>query len=1060
MKHKLYQHYKTKTLALSVSAVTAALMAAAPALYAQEEVEEIQVTGSRIRVTDGMATPTPVTAITSTELANFDPGGTVAEQLDSLPQFFGTQTAQRGGGALFGTAGGSNLNMRNLGFQRTLVLLDGSRIVPSDKNGSVNVDTLPTGLLRTVDVVTGGASAAYGADAIGGVTNFVLDRQFQGLKMSGGGGMTEMGDGQRWNFSIAGGRRFGERLNVIGSFDAKYINDIQRDESDMDSDSFKRWGWVHNPAYKSTNPVGTDPQYLIRPWVSSSIQSPYGLIVGANTGPAQASPLAPVGGAVPAAAFNASGLAGKKFTPDGTGITPFIYGDYLTTAAGTQQNMSGGAEADVHNRAFSPGGANGNEVVGRSGFLGLQYDLTDKVTVFAQALVGRSESNQAPYRAGYEMEAPWTVTVFRDNAYLPANVAAIMDANKFTALQVNKNGAFVNVPEIGFGQRDHNVFGTQSWSVGFDADLNSNWALRGNYQSGESSRRSQVYDKIRADRMYLAADAVRDPKTGQITCRVTLRNPSPAELAASPALKGLVTSRSQQQNSIDRTIKQVQLYSPIGLDNTVSGCKPYNVMGNGNVSADAVDYVGTDKFGIGEVSQDFAEVLLTGELFKGWGYGPVALAAGVNWRDQSFFDGARPIDIDDLGPPLNDPNLGIQGFPTGITGGSANLHQFSTVPFIQGSYDVTELFGELQAPIWRSESGNQALGSTLAFRQSDYSTSGKVDTWKIGLELEVFADLRLRATRSRDVREATFAERFDAQGGGGTVSDPTRLTPAGLPSSVQITSVNVGNPDLDPEFADTTVMGFVYQPAWLDGFQISTDYYEVDVQDAIGQLGLQRVVTDCYAGTPDLCQFIERDANGIIARVFNPFYNIASQYVEGVDTEVSYRTEPDFFRAESESFSLRALYGHLLERSSKSSAIAPSINITGGQGVAGTPSTPANTATLTATYGLADYSFQLQGRWIDSVQLAKIGGGGVLAVSGIDFDDATVASNAWFNAQIGYRGELSNGSNWGATFAIQNIFDRSPPVIASFSSRAGSQTVSDTYDAEGRRYQLNFNYSF
>ncbi|MES2604199.1 MAG: TonB-dependent receptor plug domain-containing protein [Pseudomonadota bacterium] len=1038
MKKSTTRGYRAKALALSVSAIVAGL-AIAPAVYAQDEIEEIQVTGSRVRVTDGMAEPTPVTAITATELSNFDPGGTVAEQLDSLPQFFGTQTAQRGGGSLFDTAGGSYLNMRNLGRERTLVLLDGMRVVPGDKRGAVNVDTLPTALLRTVDVVTGGASAAYGADAIGGVTNFVVDRQFEGLKANVGTGVTEMGDGQRWNVSVAGGRKFGERLNVIGSFDSRYINDIQRDESDMDSDFFQRWGWVHNPAYRAADAPGTNPQYLIRPWVSSSIQSPYGLIVGANTGPALASPSA-VAASAPAAAFNASGLGGKKFTPDGTNITPFAYGDFLTTAGGTQQNMSGGPEGQIHNRAFGPGGANGNEVVGRSGFLGLQYELTDGITLFGQAMVGRSESNQYSNRAGYEMEAPWTVTVWRDNPYLPANVGAIMDANNFTALQVNKNGSFVGQPEVGFGQKDRNVFGTQSWSVGFDADLNGNWALRGTYQDGTSTRRSQVYDKIRADRMYLASDAVRDPRTGAIVCRVTLRNPTPAELAASPSIRGLKTDE----------IVPRPLPSPIGLDNTVSDCVPYNVMGNGNVSAAAVEYTGTDKFGIGEVDQKFAEALLTGELFEGWGYGPVSLAGGLTWRDQSFFENAYPADVDALGPPRNDPALGIRGIPAGIAlNGSPNLHQFSTVPNVSGEYDVWEYFGELQAPIWASESGDQKVGGSMAFRSSDYSTSGRVDTWKIGVEIEVYSDLRVRATRSRDVREATFAERFDAQGGGGTVNDPTRGNAAS-----QITSVAVGNPNLDPEFADTVVAGFVFQPSWLDGLQVSSDWYEVDVSDAINQLGLQRVVNECAAGNTELCAFVERDDQGIIGRVFNPFYNIATQYVEGVDTEVSYSFEPNLLGNLEETMRFRALFGHVIERSSKASETAASIEITGGA------QTPANTATLTANYGIENWMLQLQGRWIDSVRLARIGGGGLLAVSGVDFDDASVASNAWFNAQLGYTGETSNGAAWTAAFSIQNIFDRNPPIIASFGSRGGSQTVSDTYDAEGRRYQLSLNYSF
>src|SRR5690606_14145494 len=195
-------------------------------LFAQQNLEEIQVTGTRIRATDGMVMPTPVTAVTPAELQSFQPGSTVAEQLNSLPQFFGNGSQLRGGPPLFGDGGGLLLDMRNLGTTRTLVLFDGSRVVPADKRGTVNVDTLPTALMRTVDVVTGGASAAYGADALGGVTNFVLDREFQGLKAEVGTGVTEVGDGFRWNTSIAGGTRIGERTHVIGSLQAMHINQI------------------------------------------------------------------------------------------------------------------------------------------------------------------------------------------------------------------------------------------------------------------------------------------------------------------------------------------------------------------------------------------------------------------------------------------------------------------------------------------------------------------------------------------------------------------------------------------------------------------------------------------------------------------------------------------------------------------------------------------------------------------------------------------------------------------------------------------------------------------
>ena len=184
--------------------------------------EEIIVTGSRVRQTTGMAAPTPVTVMTMTELNELNPGSTVAEQLDELPQFFATPTAQRGGNAISTTAGGSYLNLRGMGLNRTLVLLDGTRMAPADANGSVNVDNFPAALMERVDIVTGGASAAYGADAVAGVVNFVLNREFEGIKTKYSTGITHEQDGENYNFSFAGGHGFlDDKLHLTGSVDLK-----------------------------------------------------------------------------------------------------------------------------------------------------------------------------------------------------------------------------------------------------------------------------------------------------------------------------------------------------------------------------------------------------------------------------------------------------------------------------------------------------------------------------------------------------------------------------------------------------------------------------------------------------------------------------------------------------------------------------------------------------------------------------------------------------------------------------------------------------------------------
>ena len=174
----------------------------------------------------------------------------MAEQLDQLPQFYATQSAQRGGGALFGSAGISTLNMRAMGPQRTLVLVDGARVSPADRDGSVHVDNIPTALISQVEVVTGGASAAYGADALAGVVNFRINRNYEGLDMNVGVGATDAGYGDQVDLSVAYGTGFAERWHFVGSIETQSIDAIDPDPNDL-GDWFRRYGIVGNPSWTS-----------------------------------------------------------------------------------------------------------------------------------------------------------------------------------------------------------------------------------------------------------------------------------------------------------------------------------------------------------------------------------------------------------------------------------------------------------------------------------------------------------------------------------------------------------------------------------------------------------------------------------------------------------------------------------------------------------------------------------------------------------------------------------------------------------------------------------------
>lgn len=977
-------------------------------LQANESLEEITVTGSRIRQTSGFTTPIPVTAVTMDELSALEPGNTISEQLDALPQFFGNTSAQNRPTAMVAGSGTSSLNLRDLGAGRTLVLFDNSRVVPADISGAVNIDALPTALIRTVDVVTGGASAAYGADAVGGVVNFILDREFQGLVVDAGTGVSDEGDNGRWDVSVAGGTRIGERVNIIGSAEMRHINQAIRHPQDLDSSWWQNWGWVTNPQWAAGD--RSVPQRLTLPWISSTTESPYGMIWSGPRG-----------------RTTGFSLNGHVFTDNGSAVRPFTRGDVWVspTAPGTTRTQSGGPEGQAWNLSGQRGPV-GSEVEARSIFGGLQYELSDTVTFFGQALVARQETNGYDMRQNQaRMDSIWAPTVFRENPFLPPEVAAAMAAQGINSFQLHSSGQFLGAMRNTLDGKER--FTTASGTVGVDVALPNDWDLRASWQSGTSTNKSMATGISRVDRFHMAADAVRDPATGAIVCRVQLFNPTPAQLAETPAVRGRLNPKTIN------TPNEQPLLSPVGLDNSIRDCTPLNIMAT-DWSQTALDYISTPRSEDSEVEQDFAEIFLTGDLIDAWA-GPISFAGGLTWRDQNFVQTIESA-VDYLGPALNAPELGIRGINSGFTGGSETLHQFSSLRPVAGETKVWEWFGELNAPLWEAATGQQRLDTNVAYRSSDYERSGRIESWKLGLNFQLLESIRLRATKSADVREPTFNELYNNRGGGGgSVEDPRFNNQV-----FQITVPSGGNSELAPEQAETLTAGVVLQPTFLEGLQLAVDWYSVEIRDAIGTLGAQRIVEDCeLTREAQLCSRVLRNADGVITKVSNVNVNVDQAKVEGVDLEFSWRLEPDFFSNETETLTVRGLAGHLIERSD-----TPRGGVTEDQ--AGQLGTPDLTGLLTLGYSLGPWNAQLQQRYIADTIL------NIDWVEGVDVDDNSVASGNYTNLRLGYEGETGGGNEWNVSFNITNLFDRNPPIVAG----GTGQVIPDGYDTWGRRYQLGF----
>jgi outer membrane receptor protein involved in Fe transport len=450
-----------------------------------EPKQEVIVTGSRIQNSLGMSSPMPVSVMSARDIESLSSGGLI-DAMSLMPQFLMNSTPTNAY-SFASSAGQSFLNFRGLGPNRTLVLLDGRRVVSSSRLGSTDIGVFPTALVQRVEVVTGGASAAYGSDAVGGVANFVLDTGFDGLRAEARRGTTERGDGGNVSFSLAGGMPIADRLHVVGSVEYQESNRI---ETYRGRNWFQGWGRVTNPQWTATH---TGPQLLTLPNVTSTRYTFGGLINQPG-----------------------SALDRLTFQPDGS-YRPFQVGPIAAIGTGTY-SQSGGVgdnyEADrTGDGSLLPGVSRG------SAFAYLNYSFTDDSYAFLQALYGHNHIDFV--NVGAVQFGQWQATIYRDNAYLPEPLRQIMVNEGLEQFGFSRMGSSADLGRA----RDIIQNDTYSFTTGARV-LHGGWRYSGYYQFGQNQGDTTLRDFVRTDRLSIALDAVRDPATGNIVCRSTLFNPT------------------------------------------------------------------------------------------------------------------------------------------------------------------------------------------------------------------------------------------------------------------------------------------------------------------------------------------------------------------------------------------------------------------------------------------------------------------------------------------------------------------------------------------------------
>jgi len=902
------------------------------------KLEAFSVSGSHIKGASTFTAPTPVFVIDHVALLAVAPIN-MAEGLKQLPSIAPGGGQTNGGGT--GNSSANFLNLRALGVTRTLTLLDGRRFTPSGPTGQIDANLIPQGLVDRVDVVNGGASAAYGSDAVGGVVNFVLNKEFTGFKSDVVVGQAQQGDNKEYKGSVTYGTDYMKgRGHVI--FNAEYA--VSKGVNG-DGRASRR---------EETNQI-PDPTNTTKVVRAADIRSPF--TTGGHI----------VNGAGGTAANNAL-IRGIKFGPGGV-QSPYDYGKLSTTVGTTNGFQSGGDGFRI---------GTSQEIVRpltrKNLFLRSDFKVLDHITAFAEGSYSETLMDQ--------QNSPTThlLTIQRDNAFLAQvapDLVARMTSLGVTSFTMNRLTLERGLTESHVNDKNRRLL------VGFNAKL-GDWNWESSYQWGTNDIAIPITNNLITARMAVAADAVL--VGGQIVPRAAAANP---------------------------------------------GSVAFNPFGAGSPSRAALDYVMGSTLFDETSSQDVADTKITGNLFT-LPAGPLAVAAGAQWRSLKSTTTTDALSI-------------ASGYRL------ANNQPFS------GDYTITEEFAETQIPVVKDLPLAKKVTASLAARHTNYSTSGDANTWKAGMVWQVDSDLRLRASRSRDIRAPNINELFSAgRQTNGNISDNF---PGGTGLTYQaVPNLNVGNLNLKPEVAHSAVVGFVYQPSWLKGMSFAVDFYTTKISDAIFVAGGQDAVRECDLNPASpLCSFVTRGATSAspraVIRTQTSSVNLNSEFSRGVDFEASYRVPLNtwFANAQPGNLTARAVAGYIDEYS-RVSPLAPTINLAGNglaNAASGASAMPHVRGTLSLNHSRKAISSFLQMRYIGRMTWDKT------RILGVTTDYNDVPSTAYFDGQIAYRLPTMR-QRWQTEIYlnIANLLDRDP----TYAPRSGGATPIPTdpglFDQVGRMFRV------
>ena len=906
-----------------------------PTAFAQQqtdptEVDEIIVTGSRIATSPENAAQ-PVQQITAETLA-LQGLTSVSDALDQLPALQASSSSAQANGSA------ATLNLRGMGTNRTLVLVDGRRHVAGVQgSAAVDVSTIPSGLVERIEVLTGGASAVYGSDAVTGVVNFILKDDFVGTEFDIQAGISSEGDSEQIFGSVLHGMDFDNgRGNVALAIQASKSEALFYGDRDFSRDN-RTANDYPNPArvFQLGDPL--PPGVSLAAAQGRSILLASGAPRFANTDPAliaratsaaqrtyYADPrfaIASIGGLIgyDPYGFGFAGGPGDFATApdlDGNGVADclqsvggrgtgggFPVGCWVTDPVTGQvrpfQDGQIGAFTNHSGGDGSPETFNNQSLLPEETSLNLNllfnYEISPLFKPYAELKYAYNRGvTFNPYNTFDD-----SIPIALDNPFIPDSIRAVIDAE--IAAGNGDENALVTIGRDNidlFDPRASNVRETYRAVVGVEGEFSNGWTYDVSVNAGKTAQEARSQTRLE-DRYFAAIDAVIDPATGQAVCRSTL------DPTAFPRYSYLTDTANFAPGATLEPVGGFTTFTP----GAGSDCRPLNLFGVGVASQEALDFLAYESISRSTIEQLVISATLVGDSEQWFSLpgGPIGFATGIEYREES--SEFIPDAFDQLG----------YGF------------QYQTTPITEGEFDVSEAFLELSFPLLADLPFAEVLTVNVAGRIGEYSTIGQSSTYKIDGIWAPISDIRFRAGYASTVRAPNIGELFSpltsatyrpvdpcdqANIGLGTAPDNREancrldlgIAPGAAytfsdPLTARFTGQAGGNPNLEEEEAESITIGLVLQPRFVPNFSLTVDYWDIKIENAIAAVTAQDIVNSCYdAPTLDnqFCDLFSRNRNEASPTFlgFNSLtqtqLNFSSLEASGIDFQARYEQDLTF----------------------------------------------------------------------------------------------------------------------------------------------------------------------